>query len=116
MQDSINNTFIALEKAVEAAGMVLDLVEAAPTQLKSLADQAVRAAVSVPANIAEGNGKTGRARSHSFGIALAEAREIDPHLRLLSRSRHVNRALAAKAISRFDEVRAMVWRLMHPRR
>jgi four helix bundle protein len=40
-----------------------------------LRDQAVRSARSVVLNIAEGSGKTGRARRHSYTVALGEAGE-----------------------------------------
>jgi four helix bundle protein len=40
-----------------------------------LCDQAVRSARSVVLNIAEGSGKTGRARRHSYTVALGEAGE-----------------------------------------
>jgi four helix bundle protein len=40
-----------------------------------LRDQAVRSARSVVLNIAEGSGKSGRARRHSYTVALGEAGE-----------------------------------------
>jgi len=84
--------------------------------LKSLADQLIRSASSVPANLAEGHGRFGRDRIHHWRIAFASAKEVDCHLRLLSQSGAINQRRAQATIQLFDEVRAMTWRLMHPKR
>ena len=109
------NTLIAHRKALEAAGMALALVTRVPAPLKSLADQVIRAASSVPANLSEGHGRTGRDRSHHWRIAYASAKEVDSHLRLLSYAGAIDRTRASSAMGLFDEVRAMTWRLLHPR-
>jgi four helix bundle protein len=87
-----------------------------PTPLKSIAEQAIRAAASVPANLAEGQGRSGRDRQHFWRIAYASAREFDSHLRLLAYAGAVDGARAAAAMAAFDEVRAMTWRLLHPKK
>ncbi len=69
--------------ALEAAGITLKLVSRVPLPLKPIADQAIRAATSVPANLAEGHGRRGRDRVHHWRIAYASAKEVDSHLRLL---------------------------------
>jgi four helix bundle protein len=101
-------------KAVEAAGMVLALVKRVPAPLRSLGDQAVRAACSVPANLAEGHGRFGRDRMQCWRIAYGSAKEVDCHLRLLVCAGAVDRRRAESALQLFDEVRAMTWRLLHP--
>ena len=45
------NTLIAHSKALEAAGLAIALVIRVPAPLKSLADQVIRSASSVPANL-----------------------------------------------------------------
>ena len=75
---------VALATALEAAGLALSLVRRVPAPLKFLADQAARAASSVPANLAEGHGRSGRDRLHHWRIAYASAKEVDVHLRLLA--------------------------------
>jgi len=110
-----NGNLIATEKAIEAAGMAISLVKRVPAPLKSLADQVIRSASSVPANLAEGHGRTGRDRAHHWRIAFASAKEVDCHLRVLVVSNAVNRSQAKQTIRLFDEVRAMTWRLLNPR-
>ena len=109
-----SNNHTAYNKALEAAGIALALVVRVPAPLKSLADQVIRAASSVPANLAEGHGRSGRDRIHHWRIAYASAKEVDSHLRLLAGAGAVDRTQANKALGIFDEVRAMTWRLLHP--
>ena len=108
-----NINLIAHEKALEAAGDAITLVMRIPAPLKSIADQVIRSASSVPANLAEGHGRSGRDRFHHWRIAYASAKEVDSHMRLLVRAGAINRAKTEKTLSVFDEVRAMTWRLLH---
>jgi len=109
------NTLIVHRKALEAAGMALALVVRVPAPLKSLADHVIRAASSVPANLSEGHGRSGRDRYHHWRIAYASAKQIDSLLRLLSQAGAIDITRACSAMRLFDEVRAMTWRLLHPR-
>jgi four helix bundle protein len=110
-----NSNLIAYEKALEAAGNAIKLVMRVPAPLKSIADQVIRSASSVPANLAEGDGRSGRDRLHFWRIAYASAKEVDSHLRLLAQAGVVNGMKTEKVLSTFDEVRAMTWRLLNPR-
>jgi four helix bundle protein len=101
-----HSTLIAHDKALEAAGTAIRLVMRVPTPLKSIADQVIRAAASVPANLAEGAGRCGRDRHNLWRIAYASAREVDSHLRLLAHAGAVDGARAAAALAAFDEVLA----------
>lgn len=100
--------------AVEAAGIALNLAVKVPAPLKPVADQLIRSASSVPANLAEGHSRTGRDRAHLWRIAYGSAKEVDSHLKLLVAAGAVNRARADNALELFDQVRAMTWRLLHP--
>ena len=114
MSDAHTNTnVIAHEKALEAAGDAITLVMRVPAPLKSIADQVIRSASSVPANLAEGHGRTGRDRLHFWRIAYASAKEVESHMRLLARAGAINRTKTEKALATFDEVRAMTWRLLN---
>jgi four helix bundle protein len=116
MSNVLNNTkLIAHEKALEAAGDAIALVMRVPAPLKSIAQQVIRSASSVPANLAEGHGRTGRDRLHFWRIAYASAKEVDSHLRLLAKSGVIGCIKAEKVLSTFDEVRAMTWRLINRR-
>jgi four helix bundle protein len=110
-----NNSLAAHEKALEAAGNAITLVMRVPAPLKSIADQVIRSASSVPANLAEGHGRTGRDRLHFWRIAYASAKEVDSHLRLLVRAGVVVGVKAESTLAIFDEVRAMTWRLLNPK-
>lgn len=108
-----NARLIAHKKAVEAAGDAISLVMRVPAPLKSIVDQVIRSASSVPANLAEGHGRSGRDRLHFWRIAYASAKEVDSHIRLLEKAGAVGRRRADHALSTFDEVRAMTRRLLN---
>jgi four helix bundle protein len=116
MSNAVSNTnLVAYTKALEAAGIAIKLVSRVPAPLKSIADQLIRSASSVPANLAEGHGRFGRDRQHYWRIAYGSAKEVDSHLRLLAAASAVNGTGAEKVLQGFDEVRAMTWRLLNPR-
>jgi four helix bundle protein len=115
MSCAVNSTnLIAYSRALEAAGIAIKLVSRVPAPLKSIADQLIRSASSVPANLAEGHGRSGRDRQHHWRIAYASAKEVDSHLRLLAAAGAVHALGAEQALGTFDEVRAMTWRLLNP--
>ena len=115
MSKAVGNTnLVAYTKALEAAGIAIKLVMRVPAPLKSIADQVIRSASSVPANLAEGHGRFGRDRQHHWRIAYASAKEVDSHLRLLAAAGAVNGIGAENALETFDQVRAMTWRLLNP--
>ena len=116
MHDSLPATgLIAHDKALEAAGIAISLVMRVPAPLKSIADQVIRSASSVPANLTEGHGRTGRDRNHHWRIAYASAKEVDTHLRLLIGAGAIDASKADSAIRLFDETRAITCRLLHPK-
>ena len=106
-------TFIAHSKAVEATGIAISLVLKVPVPLKSIADQVIRSASSVPANLSEGAGRTGRDRHHHWRIAYASAKEVDSHLQILLGAGAVDPKRTHTALQLFDDVRALTWRLLH---
>lgn len=112
--DALNHTtLIAHDKALQAAGDAVALVMKVPAPLKSIADQVIRSASSVPANFSEGHGRSGRDRFHHWRIADASAKEVDSHMRLLAHAGAINRATTESTLSTFDDVRAMTWRLIN---
>jgi len=110
-----DTNLIAHEKALAAAGDAITLVLRVPAPLKSIADQVIRSASSVPANLAEGHGRSGRDRLHFWRIAYASAKEVDSHLRLLAHAGVINAGKAEKVLETLDQVRAMTWRLLNPK-
>ena len=105
----------AHSKALEAAGIAIALVIRVPAPLKSIADQVIRSASSVPANLSEGHGRFGRDRMHHWRIAYASAKEVDTHLRLLAQAGAIDKVRTNTALELFDQVRAMTWRLINPK-
>ena len=99
-----------------AAGLALAVAGQIRAPYRSLADQLIRSAASVPANLSEGHGRSGRDRRYHWRIAYASAKETDTHMQLLATAGAVDATLALNAIALFDEVRAMTWRLLHPQR
>jgi len=115
MHDALPNTgLIAHRKALEAAGIAISLVIRVSSPLKSLADQVIRSASSVPANLSEGHGRSGRDRLHHWRIAYGSAKEVDVHLRLLVGAGVIDPSRTESSLRLFDEVRAITWRLLHP--
>ena len=115
MQDIAPATgFDVHDKAINAASIAISLAMRVPAPLKPIADQVIRSASSVPANIAEGAGRSGRDRLHHWRIAYGSAKEVDTHLRLLDGAGAINSSRAEAAIHLFDDVRAITWRLLHP--
>ena len=110
-----SNTLDVHLVALEAAGLSISLVTRVPAPLKSIADQVIRSASSVPANLAEGHGRAGRDRTHHWRIAYASAKEVDTHLRLLALAGAIDKSKAGTALDLFDRVRAMTWRLINPK-
>ena len=110
-----NRGLLAHHVAIETAAMAIQLAGNIPAPMRSLADQIIRSASSVPANLAEGAGRTGRDRKHHWRIAYASALEVGSHLELLKRVRAVDAQQAKEAIELFDRVRALTWRLLNPR-
>ena len=110
-----NSNLTAYSRALEAAGLALALVSRVPAPLKSLADQVIRSASSVPANLTEGHGRFGRDRLYHWRIAYASAKEVDCHLRLLAQANAIDFSQVGAALQLFDEVRAITWRLLHPK-
>ena len=109
-------TFLVLDIALRAAGTAIAIVDRVPTKYRSLADQVIRSASSVPANLAEGHGRAGKDRLYHYRIAYGSAKEVDVHLRLLVSAGSVDRSQTDRALDLFDRVRAMTWRLLNPRR
>ena len=109
------NDLIVYAKAIEAAVRVISLVRRVPAPLKCLADQVIRSASSVPVNIAEGHGRSGRDRVHHWRIAYGSAKEVDGHLRLLALAGAVHSTRAVDALQLFDDVRFITWRSLHPK-
>ena len=80
-----------------------------PRSMAGLANQLERAAISIPANIAEGNGRNHRSEYlHHLSIANGSLAEVESHLRLLEAVWGVDRQRLSAAISHCREVGRML--------
>lgn len=95
----------------------LEVIEAlsvpAVRRIPGLRNQAVRAANSVAANLAEGCARPSRAEFLRFvGIAIGSANELEGHLGLASRARILSAEMHATLSERLNLVRRMLISLM----
>ena len=105
--------FIALTLTRDLAVAVHPLTLAIRAHDPDLADQVRRAATSVVLNTAEGVG--GRDRAARYRIATGECHELTAGLELAAALGHVPADATAPALRLADRVRALLYRLQHPR-
>ncbi len=111
----MSNQLIALELAVAAADRTLTLLARLPARYRHLAEQGERAVTSAPLNLAEGSGRTGRARRYHYEVAYGSSREAKVLLRVLLLRGLVDAQPAEAALDLIDRCCAATWRLLHPR-
>jgi four helix bundle protein len=97
------------QKAVEFADNVCTLTRGFPRGYFFLADQLNRAALSVAANIAEGNGRFTKAdRRNFFGIARGSVQECVPLLELAARQRLLSAEGHVQLKANLEEIARML--------
>ena len=106
--------FVAYEVALEAADAVLRLVASVKAPYNALADQARRSVTAVPLNLAEGGGRSGKARANCNRIALGEAKEALAAVRLLRAAGAVPPDGATEVLAMQDRSEALCYRVVHP--
>ncbi len=96
-------------EAVELAESIISLTKTFPRGFYFLADQLNRAATSVPANIAEGNGRFTKAdRKNFFIIARGSLLECIPLLDIAHRNQLVDDVLYQSFRNKIEAVSKMV--------
>ena len=103
--------FIAFEVSLQMIGALRDLVAVIRKQEPSLANQIVRAASSVSANLAEGNRRIGKDRLHLFRIAAGSAAETRAHLRVALAWGWLEPGEIQPALALIDRELALLWGL-----
>jgi four helix bundle protein len=97
------------QKAVDFADEVAALTERFTHGYGYLADQLNRAALSIPANLAEGNGRFTKAdRKHYFTIARGSTHECVPILEVARRRGLVQEPLALALKERLEVIAKMI--------
>ncbi len=100
---------LVYQKAVAFADQVCTLSKSFPRGYFFLADQLNRAALSIAANIAEGNGRfTKPDRKNFFGIARGSVQESVPLLELASRQSLLDSASHQKMKADLEEIARML--------
>jgi four helix bundle protein len=102
------------KKALDIADDISGLTESFPKGKYYLADQLNRASLSIPANIAEGNGKFTKAdRINFFRIARGSAFECVPLLEICRRKKLVMEDASLSYKGRLDEICRMLTGLIN---
>jgi four helix bundle protein len=100
---------IVYQKSVDFADGVFQQTENFSRGYVFLVDQLNRAAVSIAANIAEGNGRfTKPDRRHFFGIARGSVQECVPLLELAMRRKLINENVHVALKARLEEIARMI--------
>jgi four helix bundle protein len=104
---------VVYQKSLDFVDKVSRLTENYHKGTFYLADQLNRAALSIPTNIAEGNGRwTTKDKNHFFLIARGSAFECVPLLEVSRRRGLVGADIQAELKSTIDEIGAMLTGLM----
>ncbi len=97
------------QKAVDFADQIAALTEGFPRGYSFLANQLNRAALSIPANIAEGNGRFTKAdRKNFFIIARGSAQECVPQLEVSRRCQLINESQHEELKSELEVIAKML--------
>ncbi|MCB1219380.1 MAG: four helix bundle protein [Planctomycetales bacterium] len=103
------------QKGMALAKSIYSLTSQFPkSEQYGMTSQMRRAAVSIPANLAEGNGRSSRRDYARFvAIAFGSARELDTLLELSIELGLANREEAQSSAALLDEICRMLYRLHH---
>lgn len=98
------------QKSMGAVVKVYELTQQFPTHEKfGLANQLQRAAVSVPANIAEGHGRKSTAVFvNHIGIAYGSLMEMETHIQIAERLGYITQSTSTSLLSDLDELGRML--------
>ena len=106
-------TFHTLDVAYDLMRAVRAPLAALKRQHAPLANQLLRAAHSVPLNIAEGSALTTKSKTHSYRVAHGSLREVEAALRTGELLGFLAADDIAACLALTDRLRAMLWRLTH---
>ncbi|HEX3870698.1 MAG TPA: four helix bundle protein [Pirellulales bacterium] len=97
---------VAWQHGVDAVAAVYAITKTFPKdELYGLTNQTRRAAVSIPANIAEGHARDSTAEYlHHLAYALGSLAELETHLTIAARLEYVSTDDAAPLFCRLDEL------------
>ncbi len=102
------HTFFAYDVALELVRSLREPLALLARRDPSLADQLRRAAASVPLNVAEGNRRAGRDRTHLFRVAAGSAAEVRACLEVAEAFGYLGRQAVGPALAPCDRVLALL--------
>ena len=102
--------FIVWQKAIDLSVEVYSLVKLLPkTETYALSDQMRRAVVSIPSNIAEGQGRnTSKEFAHFLSIARGSQKELETQLYICTKIGYLTEEEASTALNLCEEVGKML--------
>ena len=107
------HAFVALELSLEIIESLRDVVAVVRKHDVSLAQQIVRSASSIAANLGESRGRQGKDRLHFFRIAAGSAEETRVHLRVALAWGWIRERDIASTLALLNRELAILWRLTH---
>ncbi len=107
--------FVAEEVAFEMIGSLREPLRRLARADRDLAEQAKRAAVSVPLNIGEGIRREGRDRTQHMRIAAGSAGELRYALKVAVALGELAEGEVAGSLALLDRLLRLLWGLTHPR-
>ena len=105
--------FRVLDLAMSASQACVHISRHISRPFGDVVSQLTRAALSVPLNISEGAGRTGRARKNHYSIAYGSAQEASTAIEILLNMALIDENAAEHALDLLDQVRAILWTLMN---
>src|SRR5882672_6579178 len=105
--------FIAFEVSLQVISSLRDVVSVIRKHEPTLANQIIRSASSVAANLAEGNGRQGKDRLHFFRIAAGSAEETRAHLQVALAWGWLGAEQISSPLALLDRELALLWGLTH---
>ena len=104
---------VALEVAIEIVASLRGVVAAMRRHDAQQAQQIVRAASSIAANVGEGSRRQGKDRLHFFRIAAGSAEETRVHLRVAVAWGWITSPQVDAAMALIDRELRLLWGLTH---
>jgi four helix bundle protein len=105
---------IAWQKAMDLVVAIYRETACFPREeIYGLSNQLRRAAVSIPSNIAEGQGRgAGAEFAHFLRIANGSRQEVETQILIATRLNYLNEIVADQLLARCDEIGRILWGLL----
>jgi four helix bundle protein len=106
---------IAWQKAMDLVETIYRVTGTFPREeIYGLTSQIRRAAISIPSNIAEGNGRnTTRDYVHFLGVAYGSVKEVETQTLIAERLRYINSARSTELVTMTGEIARLISGVMN---